>query len=133
MVFEASAGWENAKPFVWLSYEPNPGDYDQGMREFKRGLRQPAPAFDPVAGRADRFKEAMDPQGFSFLCAMVGNTDAWLTKDQLFWLANADPDDLGPWVVAFYTALKATGNTIWVPQDYWELIMGDEDMIELEG
>jgi hypothetical protein len=122
-VFEAKDGWQNAKPFVWLSYEPKPRDYDQGMRAFKRQLRQEPPTFDPSKGGTQRLREMLAPKCYAFLCKLARSYDGIMDSDQLMWLANADPDDLEGYANEFYTALNALGCQPWVPVDYWDLIM----------
>jgi hypothetical protein len=126
-VFEAEDGWLNKRPCIWLSDQPNPSDYDVGMRRLRAMMRRPPPAFTPEKAFKGVFYEAIGEGAYAFLCQLAESKGGVLDTDQLFWLANADPDDLTPWAEVFYRGLDRINRKLWVPKDYWTLVMDDEE------
>jgi hypothetical protein len=130
--------FENVKPYIFEGYDAE-GYYDVAGNRFANALRKPYPIqpepWHPKES-VDRTLtiEAATPVLIHLAtlihssCGLVvGLNSGQLTLPVrgMHWLANAPVDNLGPHALGFYKALEKADLVGLVPQDNWELVMGD--------
>lgn len=118
---------ENAPAEIYVG--PNDGNYDIGGNIIRHMNRRPFPEFDEAAaewldltiGAAERIAMVVASNGG------INNLSDWtcqFSKDQLFWISNLDPADLGEYAKEIYLSLSAIHWEAAIPFDNWNMIVG---------
>jgi hypothetical protein len=110
--------FEDGEPYIWIGHD-HEGYYDRGGNRVRAAYLGPPPTYDP-----DKPEIALrlGDQIRAVVAAILGDDDP-LTSDRLFWLANLDPADFGPYVDEIYRALDRAGWKAAIPQDNWMLVI----------
>lgn len=110
-VFEAAA------PYIFCG-EANE-DYDIGGNSLRAQLRGPVPIFDAADGRTWTLPKALLPRIQKHLTPVQEN----LSFNQLIWLANSSPQELGDLAKPLYLWLEDIHKRALIPIDNWNWIM----------
>lgn len=121
--------FEGAEPYIYNG----PADhYDVGGSTFRDQMRaiNGPPAYDPLD---KQFELQGLPSDMIRLLRTICQDPRphalgrnIFSKAQMFWLANANPKELGRWCRKFYQLLEQNKMSAFVPQDYWHLVMEEE-------
>jgi hypothetical protein len=110
--------FDGREPYIYLGINDH---YDLGGSQLRDAMRDPSPPCHKQA----HIDYPDDVQLGVFLRQFVGCScpaDA-LTTEQLFWLGNANPDDLYPHCEEFYCWMADHERQALIPLDYWTYIM----------
>lgn len=111
---DRSAGW-------FGECRAGAAEYDAGMEAFKSAYRTPPPAAAPGAELVDFRVDRPD-----VVVRLVGYFPAYplLTVEQIRWVANLGPRELGPAAKPVYERVTALGHGAAIPLDYRVAVLG---------
>jgi hypothetical protein len=120
--------FEHEEPYLFLG---DPGKlYDEGGNEWRGATRGPVPSFDVSEKQFDFDKRVMDTATWKFVERYLeidymdeDQVPGVLSKQQVFWLANAPLADLGPHAKTVYDALVKKGEEALIPIDNFRRVM----------
>lgn len=117
--------FERKRPYLYLGAADH---YDEGGNGWRAATQRPVPEFDPAEKSFDVPKEVMDSKTWTFVERLLRIDSeqevGTLTFSQLFWLANAPLDQLGPHARGVYGAIEKLGEEALVPVDNFMRVKG---------
>jgi hypothetical protein len=124
--------FESKEPYI---YEGTSEDYDIGGSSIRDAMRKSmgCPAHNPNAKNFFEFKLPDEVIKLMRLICEDEREGNVFCGDHVFWLGNANPKEFGIHAKSIYKEFKRLEIAVYIPQDYWELVMEQMGYSKLNG